>query len=217
MSRKRRNIKAVILTFALVLVLSVGGIAAYLSDTESVTNTFTHGVVSIDLQEPSWNPNKASQVVPDYPIAKDPQVINDGENAAFVFLEVGIPFDTARTANDDGSMNEAAEIQLFNYTVNSGWTQLGNVRRDTENNLFVYLYAYGSASEMTALPSGGKTSALFDSVKLANIIESKSFEGAVKNISINAYAIQASSLGENQATKDPASVWAILSAQNIGR
>ena len=43
---------------AMIGVLAIGGISAYFTDGDTATNTFTVGKVSIDLQEPNWNPPK---------------------------------------------------------------------------------------------------------------------------------------------------------------
>ena len=52
---KKVNLKAVLGVAALVAALTVGGIYAYLTFTQSVTNTFTVGNVAATLTEPSWD------------------------------------------------------------------------------------------------------------------------------------------------------------------
>lgn len=87
MKKSTRN-KALVL--GLVGVMTIGGIAAYFTDGDTQTNTFTVGKISLDLQEPNWEPPK--DIVPEQEIKKDPQIKNDGINDEYVFLEVVVPY-----------------------------------------------------------------------------------------------------------------------------
>ena len=61
---KKKKIAALITSLALVGVVVVGGTLAYLTaQTETVENVFTVGNVSIDVEEPDWNPDDADELI----------------------------------------------------------------------------------------------------------------------------------------------------------
>ena len=61
---KKKKIAALITSLALVGVVVVGGTLAYLTaQTDTVKNVFTVGNVSIDVEEPDWNPEDRKSVV----------------------------------------------------------------------------------------------------------------------------------------------------------
>ena len=70
--------------------VGAGASAAYLTDGESVTNTFTVGKVSIDLTEPGYTPENEVPRVPNQEIPKDPTVVNTGNNDEIVFVSFDI-------------------------------------------------------------------------------------------------------------------------------
>lgn len=179
---------------------------AYFIDRDTATNTFLMGEISIDLLEPNWEPEEAVKVVPDTTIAKDPQITNDGVNDANVFLEVIVPYAYVVTANYDGTKNAIADTQLFTWTVNAGWTQVGTTT-DNNNGTYTYVYAYtgGNSSKMAVLSPGQTTPALFNSVLCANVIEGQSIENTAQDIIVNAYGIQIL----NDRT-DPSVVWQVI-------
>lgn len=236
---KKRNLKIAATACAMAGVLAVGGIMAYFTDGDTATNTFTVGKVSIDLQEPNWDPDDVTEITPEQDIQKDPQIKNDGINDAYVFIEVTVPTKNVVTANDDGSKNTAADTELFSWDVNPGWVQVGNVKENTEkdddgNDVCVshtYLYAYGTETAMTALPATDVdgteekeniTATLFDYVRFANVVEDQNLEGTDLSIVVNAYAIQTTDINDGDTTIDsddiagkvaPDAVWEVLSEQ----
>ena len=104
--------KAFVLVLALVLALGcvIGGTIAWLTaQTESITNTFTVGDISITLAETTDN----FKMVPGNTIAKDPKVTVEADSEAcslFVKIEEANNLDTYIT-----------------YTVDSEWTALTGV------------------------------------------------------------------------------------------
>lgn len=53
MMKNRKLVKGIALA-AVITALAAGGTAAYLTDFETATNSFTVGKVDIDLDEPNW-------------------------------------------------------------------------------------------------------------------------------------------------------------------
>lgn len=190
MMKNRKTVKGIMLAVA-VAALAAGGTAAYLTDFEIATNSFTVGKVDIDLDEPNWNPDDNTKLVPTQVIKKDPFIKNLGANEAFVYLEVSIPVREVITAAQDGTRNELAKTELFSYTKNKEWTQME--RKEVGQNM-VYTYAYNHI-----LNPGEKTTTLFDTVTFANIIEGQ-LDTQQLDMPVRAYAIQSTNTGEDRTT-----------------
>ena len=157
MMKNRKLVKGIALA-AVITALAAGGTAAYLTDFETATNSFTVGKVDIDLDEPNWKPEDNTDLVPTQVIRKDPYVANKGVNEAFVYLEVSVPVRNVITVAKDGTRNALAKTELFSFTKNKDWTQLE--RTEVGQNM-VYTYAYNHI-----LKPGTKTTTLFDTVPL---------------------------------------------------
>lgn len=205
-----KKMKKIVLITALCCVMSVGGIMAYFTDADTVTNEFTVGKISLDLQEPEWNPVNGKDMTPKKTVQKNPQILNDGVNDEFVFLEVLVPYANVVTANEDGTKNAASDTEIFSYTVNEGWTELKEERKITENTVR-YLYVWGTEGECKVLSKEITTGTLFDKVTMANIVENQGLEETNPEIVLNAYGIQTTDLDGNKI--NPSEVWKILKKQ----
>ena len=64
MMKNRKLVKGIALA-AVITALAAGGTAAYLTDFETATNSFTVGKVDIDLDEPNWKPEDVITVSKD--------------------------------------------------------------------------------------------------------------------------------------------------------
>lgn len=259
--------KLVVIALTLVLALAASGIAAYFTDTDTETNTFTIGDISLDLQEPGFDPDP---VVPDVPddidgdgipndedddddgdgipddedddsdgdgipddedpyvpgdedkdvpgdpydvtpnetIVKDPQILNDGQNDMYVFIEVVMPYYELVTANDDGTQNEAAWMELFTYEINDGWVTVGSAVIDKDAGTCTQVYAYAVDDELTVLAPNERTPAIFDAVTMVNVVAGEVEAGSVEEIVVNAYGIQTDNI--NGGKTDPAGVWEVI-------
>ena len=190
MMKNRKMVKGIALA-AMVAALAAGGTAAYLTDFETATNSFTIGKVDIELDEPNWKPDDNTKLVPTQVIKKDPYVKNKGINEAFVYLEVSVPVRNVITAAQDGTRNTLRKTELFTYSRNKEWTQLE--RKEVGQNM-VYTYAYNHI-----LKPGQKTTTLFDTVKFANIIEGQ-LDTQQIDMPVRAYAIQSTNTGDDKTT-----------------
>ena len=190
MMKNRKMVKGIALA-AMVAALAAGGTAAYLTDFESATNSFTVGKVDIELDEPNWKPDENTKLVPTQVIRKDPFVKNLGVNDAFVYLEVSVPVRKVITAAQDGTRNALARTELFSYAKNKDWTQLE--RKEVGQNM-VYTYTYNHI-----LKPGEKTTTLFDTITFANIIEGQ-LDTQQLDMPVRAYAIQSTNTGEGKTT-----------------
>ena len=203
--------KLTVIALMLVAIMAVGMVSAYFTDADTATNTFTIGKISLDLQEPNWDPDEPGPLTPNQTITKDPQIKNDGVNDEYVFLTVSVPYENIVTANADGTKNTAADTELFSYTIKEGWVQIGSESKDATAKTVSRTYAYGTAAEMTELSAGSLTPALFDSVTFCNAVEDQGLEGSTKDIVITAYGIQTENV--NGGKTDPANVWTVVANQ----
>lgn len=198
---KKRN-KVLLCTGAILGVIAVSGVVAYLTDTETATNNFTIGNVDIELIEPSWDdatdtnkndvPDFAENLVSNQTVAKDPKVKNVGNNKAYVYLTVEVPKESVVTAAADGTLNnsgEATSTPLFSYVANTtDWTEITSAKVETTTSVKrVYYYK-------EAIDKNAETSKLFEEVTLVNLVDGQVEPNVIKSININAYAIQSDNL-----------------------
>ncbi len=219
----RKNGKALVLALTMMSCLSVVGISAYFTDGDTAVNAFTVGKISLELQEPNWVEADAQNILPEQEIRKDPQVLNNGTNDEFVFLEVVIPYANIQTANETGAWNAAADVELFSYDLNSDdWVQVGEASKDESAKTMTYVYAYAQGETMTVLSKDTTTPALFEYVRFADVVESQQLDGTALQMEINAYGIQTTNLNDGDITIDgdnadgktsPADVWAVVNAK----
>lgn len=182
---KKNTVK--IMTLAGILCLaSVGGVSAYLTDYEKVSNEFTVGKVDIELKEPEWKPEENKKIEPSKVIHKDPQITNTGTNDAFVYMEVSIPMANVEAAAENGERLGKKVQELFYFEAKDSWMQLSVQNTESRRT---YTYAY------TKILKPQETSeALFDTVKFLNLIEGQ-LDGQTFEIPVRAYAIQTSYTG----------------------
>ena len=72
----RKKMGMVIFACVLLVALTVGSISAYFTDGDTVTNTFTVGKISLELQEPDWDPEAAKHMTPNQTVKKNPKIFH---------------------------------------------------------------------------------------------------------------------------------------------
>ena len=174
-NNRKKTKKIVSVIIAALAIIITGGVIAYLTDTDTATNTFTVGSVSIELQEANWNSTNAQNVTPGQVINKDPAIENTGNNSAYVYLKVEEPIVALATTGT---------ASLISYTKNSGWTQLST---NTSGGVKTTVFYYNNP-----LAAGATTSKLFNSVTIADF-DQATVTGS-KNVVVTAYAIQSTGL-----------------------
>ncbi len=190
MKLKQRMIKiAAVCGVAGIVVL--GGTTAYLTDYDSAVNEFTVGKVEIDLLEPNWEPDENVDIEPSEVISKDPQIKNIGVNDCFVYLEISVPMAEVTTADKEGNRDDQKLTELFSYVKDAGWTQMES---KTSGGYKIYTYCYNKV-----LKPNETTTALFDTVTFANIIEGQ-LDTQHLEIPVRAYAIQTVNTGGDTGT-----------------
>ena len=172
--------KLALLIIAIITIVGLGGLFAYLSDTDQKTNVFTLGKIDIELTESNWNPSNAQNVLPGQPIPKNPTINNIGRNSAYVYIKVVNPI--VQLTSGEGV--------LFNYTINSGWTQLEQVE---SCGYKATTYYYNDA-----LNASSSTNALFDNVTINDYSDNV---GEEQLLDIYAYGIQSTYLEDGSTVQ----------------
>ena len=168
---KKRS-TALMLALVLVVGIAVGGTLAWLQDyTQSIKNTFTIGMVDIDLTETgASNGAKSFKMSPGKVLDKDPKVtVNAGSDACWLFVKI----------------DESANLKTFiEYSVDSAWAPLDGV------NGVYYIQVD------TANATSGKTYSVLtgDKVTVKSDVTNEKTAGlneqTYPNMTFTAYAIQ---------------------------
>lgn len=184
----------------LLVAASVFGTMAYLTSTDTVTNTFTVGKVNIKLDEAKANPDgslvegaarvKANsyKLLPGHTYNKDPMVtVLSGSESSYVKMTV--TFSKANELDAIFAPTGADLTSIFKGYNAANWIAKGNTKDATANTRtyeFWYKEAVGAPTADVALD------ALFDSITVPGEITAEqlaTIEGMT--ITVNAYAIQA--------------------------
>ncbi|MDJ1121396.1 SipW-dependent-type signal peptide-containing protein [Olsenella sp. YH-ols2217] len=175
-------------------VLGAGSALAYLTDNDAVTNKFNVAAdLKVQVDEPEWDklpdtdkdgvPDVVEQMTPTQTVAKDPYVKNGSTTDAWCFARVGVPTKSVKHVIDNGT-TKTSEIELFSYTLNPGWAEVGTGVKVNDVTWHTYRY------DKEAVSAGAKTgSAIFSSVTLANVVEGQ-LSDAPLSIEIEGYGIQ---------------------------
>lgn len=197
--------KALLLSLCAVLlvVASVMGTMAYLTSSDTVTNTFTVGKVQITLDEAAVNldgtpivnaarvKQNSYKLLPGRTYTKDPTVtVKAGSEPSYVKMTV--TFSKAAELDAIFAPNGGADMtSIFNGYNSTNWIDKGNTE-DTDANTRTYEFWY---KETVAAPTADVVlDALFDSITVPGSITKEqlaTIEGLT--ITVNAYAIQAGS------------------------
>ncbi len=182
---------------AVVAVLAIAGVTlAYFTDNEKAENTFTFGNVDITLTETAWN--KPNAVVPAISYPKNPVVKNDGDNAAWIRVDVTLSDATAFTAAAR-KYNIAEIFDIFTMAddFDSKWI-LAEKTTGTDDTL-TYSYYY-----KTLLEKGADTGALFTAVMLPKEFNNADMKaiGDDFTITVTAHAMQDANFADVQAAFD---------------
>ena len=177
---------------AATLCVTIGGTLAWLTDTETVTNTLTVGDVEITLDEAKVDDNgqeitgegrvqaNTYKLFPGKEYDKDPTVtVAEGSEDCYVFVTVD---------------NGLAEIE-GDTTIEAQMTANGWVRVDTYEGLDVYAKA--------AAQSAGAELVVFEHFTVSGTVTGEALaDYAGETIVVNAYAVQAEGFESAEAAWD---------------
>lgn len=183
MKNMRRTL-LVVMAAALLLVMTVGGTLAWLTDsTSEIKNTFTTSDVDIELSETKGGENKQFKMVPGCTISKDPtvKVLADSEKC-YVFVKV------EKSTNFDAFME---------YTMAEGWTALTDV-----NNVYYRVVEDTDADQTFAVIKDNTVTVKSEVTKAQmDALTAETYP----TLTITAYACQA--MKNNNETFTPAEAW----------
>ena len=197
--------KTIAVAIVLALILLIGGMLAFYTDTDSADNVFTLGKnIDIELNE-QWDAVAGQNILPGAVVPKAPKITNnENSSEAYVFAKVIIP---AYYKNGD------TKTPMFTFTPNSGWIELSAGKEVGET--YEYVYAYGVGSSLTKLAVNTTTStAVFSEVVLDKTITKNDAVPTDdhKIIKVEAYGIQTANLTDNGGNEvsAPAAVYALF-------
>ena len=170
----RRKLFAAAIVLALVML--IGSILAYFTDTDTATNKFTLGdEVQISVVENNtwvknastglWENSTAEGIHPGAVVNKEPSIHNDSATTpAYVFAEVIVPC--------YASTGTTADTPLFTLNnIGAGWVKISSsetVNTTDKTITYVYAYATAAAGPMTQLAANSTTTTpVFSTVTLA--------------------------------------------------
>ena len=192
----------------LLVAASVFGTMAYLTSTDTVTNTFTVGKVNIKLDEAKVNADGTSvtpaervkensyKLLPGHTYTKDPTVtvLNGSETS---YVKMTVTFSKASALDAIFAPTGAELTSIFNGYDAANWIYKDNTKdatADTRTYEFWYKETVGAPTADVALD------ALFDSIMVPGEITKEqlaTIEGMT--ITVNAYAIQADGFADADA------------------
>ena len=185
----------VLLALVLVIAMSVAGTMAYLTSTDSVTNTFTVGNVTITLDEtdvdkygvaipdvPRTDANEY-RLIPGHSYTKDPIIHVDSlSEDCYLFVKVV-----------NGIKNYEAATTIADQMTAKDWKVV-----DADKG--IYVYAQGTADK-TAVAAGSNVT-VFESFKIDGNAKLPA-DGTDLDVVVTAYAVQADGFKD----KTPATIW----------
>ncbi len=149
---------------ALVAVVGIGSTLAYLQDeTDGTTNTFTIGDVKIDLDEPTWNPEKGNDMLPGATVAKNPIVTNVGQTEAFI----GVRVDGMQEVTNQGFLVRSDKAAA-NVTLDAKYDDDDNLIDTSE--VFAWNPAFTLVDKTGAVVTAGED-AVLTVAELAKVVE----------------------------------------------
>ncbi len=205
--------RSLVIVAAIAAVMMIGGASAYFTSTDSADNTWTVGTVTIDLHEDEYDAaeDEREGITPNMDLTKDPVITNTGDNPAYVFVQFSVPKANVKVASQDGATVSQELQELFDFTINSGWSRVSAIEGDVSNT---YIYAYGSEAECQVLAPEASTPVLFKDSKITfkNIVEGQGLEGTTLEIPVEAYGIQTTDITAGDVNT-PSAVWSVLNSQ----
>mgnify|MGYP000175470457 CR=1 FL=1 len=201
--------KALLLTLCAVLLVAatIFGTMAYLTSTDTVTNTFTVGKVNIKLDEAQANPDgtlvegaervKANsyKLLPGHTYSKDPMVtVLSGSE--FSYVKMTVTFSKANELDAIFAPDGANLTSIFNGYDAANWIAKGNTKGADNTRTYEFWY-----KEAVAAPTADVAlDALFDSITVPGEITGAQLATiAGMTITVNAYAIQADGFADAAA------------------
>ncbi|MBO4326344.1 MAG: hypothetical protein J5950_03630 [Clostridia bacterium] len=188
-------IAAVSAALAAVVIFTVSGTFAFMTDKESAENEISPGSLSIELTEPGYEPGHVLD--PGAAVSKDPTVTNTGTVPMLAYIRVRIPIKNVATVDGATKMIiPAAERELFSFTPDGSWTMIEKVIAASNDGSKHADYVFGY--ELKALDPGEDSVPLFEEIRFINILEGELEYGAEIDVDVSAFGLQNAHIAEGQ-------------------
>ncbi len=180
----KKKLLVVIMAMCLLAAFVIGGTLAWLTDqTSTITNTFTFGNISIDLEEEGAENNAQSfKLVPGGTITKDATVtVNVGSEACYLFVKI-----------DETDITKDAITYAIDST--AGWQALS-----AENAPGVY---WCNVADLTGNGAVEVTKGVFlnDTINVSSALVENDVQGnGDVELAITAYAVQSANVADQHA------------------
>ena len=208
--KKTRKILLMAACAVLLVCISVGATVAYLTSTDSVTNTFTVGKVAITLDEldvdnstPNANRDKANayKLMPGHSYVKDPTVhFAAGSEESYLFVKVENEIEAIEDKYTYGDTDPKKSHTIDEQIAANDWVELDGV----DNVYYKKVDANTGANAVDYK--------VFDGFKIIDSIEARPATPVAgvkyledynnKKITVTAYAVQADGFDDAKAAWD---------------
>ena len=199
--------KAILMALCAVLLVaaSVMGTLAYLTSTDTVTNTFSVGNVAITMDEkdvdnstPDAARDKANayKLVPGHKFEKDP-IIHVASTSEDCFLFVKVVNEIA-DIEEKGTTDAPAATTVAAQMAAKGWAPINE-----GSNVYVYIGTEAGAADPVAVTANANVT-VFENFTISGTVTNEQLAAYTgKTITVTAYAIQA----DGFADKTAAQIW----------
>lgn len=149
MTGKRKGLIA-FLSIALVAVMTAGFTFAYLTgNAGETTNVFTFSDnIRGQLDEPNWDPDQGSKVLPGMTLRKDPMITNTSDNGVSEYAAIMVTFQPG-----DGASYASGTVLTDEDTAKL----LSLIDVDWNQDAWTLIGAYGDSNTWTAVADGNET------------------------------------------------------------
>lgn len=110
----KKKVMLLLVSMLTVVLVSIGGTMAYLTDTSDVTNTMAIGNVNIEIK---GDANSKKALAPGESANKNPSVANVGENACWIRVKVDMPTFTGGVNSAQGDLFALNEMDTNKWTI----------------------------------------------------------------------------------------------------
>lgn len=172
--QKSGSMKKAVVAGVLACTLAIGGVFAYLTATDTVTNNLSVATdLSIEVVEPGWHEADAQDMLPGATVTKDPKIVNTSGVDAWAVAEVKVP------------VVDGQELYTLN-NIPAAWQEQDSAV--VADGVATHTFFYNGT-----LAANGETPAIFDSVTLYNFDSGFIGEGqTAQQIVVTGHAIQKS-------------------------
>lgn len=180
--------KVVALLFVIAVVVATlvitkyNDISAYYTHSDNKLNSFSAGELEVTVTEPNYVDNQIMK--PNETIAKDPTYSNTGTVDGYIRAQIYAPISKIKYVDgDENIVTPEQDVEIFSYTLNSGWVAVEDNPSDTYkfngiyedskgNKYMVHTYKYMEGGiEKVVEPGETIQTPVFSSISTPNYLD----------------------------------------------